>query len=219
MTRPRHEVDPATQGSLLPFDPGQLVVGKAAKLEQVNIEGGFYAIPVQSTPVGTETPVAQPKPEIVLSPEQQRAMSLKAEDSALNFLGRAEDAQKKISSMNRGRGALQRAGRDQAEQTRLTRAIETSTDTYRRFGRVAKTQYAHSIGIEETHEVTTNEFDEYEGRLRDVIRVHTTDPERYDELELGWREFTDTFDSEVQRQARHEEIQAELATLDMAEAA
>jgi hypothetical protein len=189
---PKHEIDPTTQASMLAPEPGKLAVSAA-----VEIEGAYYEAP----------PVAEPSSEPeVLSPEQQRIANLKAEDVALDFLGRAAGTERRISSMFRGKYALEMSGVDEPKQVRLAERIERSEVTKARFKRVAKKHFGLSIGIE-TEEVKSIEFIESKGIEEEVIKVKAKDSSRQPELSSRYRTFLKDYKgSKKSREARRDEI-------------
>ncbi|HVA11109.1 MAG TPA: hypothetical protein VNG32_02995, partial [Candidatus Dormibacteraeota bacterium] len=194
----KHEVDPATQASMLPATP-----------EQVAVEGAYYAA----------EPTAGPEPEAKLQPQtpdpeqekQEKIASLEAEGIALDFLGRAQATNKKISEMTRGQTRLRLDGKNHEEQARLGQAIETSGKNRFRFRRVAKKHFGLSIGIE-TEEVTKTI--EAKGVEEQVIKVVATEPERQAELVDSYKLFLKSYeDKPARRKTRRAEIVEEIAAL------
>jgi hypothetical protein len=155
----KHEVDP-TAPAALPIVPEQLVIGAEVEAE------------------AAESPVT---PELItetLSPEQEEKIAqLKAEDTALYFLGRAAETSMTIARMTKGQTRLRLEGRDQAKQTSLGESIEKSKENRLDFRRVAKKHFALSLGIE-TKEIIVSKFVQAEGVKKDVKEVVATDPAR-----------------------------------------
>lgn len=108
--------------------------------------------------------------------------------------------------MQRGRFALKQSDVEQAKQASLMIAIETSQETRYKFRRIARTQFARSLGIE-TEETICVEFVEDEGVEREVTRVVAKDPGREAELTDQYRPFIKRYEhNEKLRKARRAEI-------------
>jgi hypothetical protein len=179
----KHDIDPTTQASMLPPTPAGLALGAV-----IEMEGGYYQ---------AATTEAEPSQELA---------ALKAENVALEFLGRAAATEQRISNMSRGKYALEKSGVDESKQFNLAGNIERSEVTKARFKRVAKKHFALSIGIE-TKEVTSTEFRPAKGIEEEVIKVEAKESDRQPELSSRYREFLATYKgSQKQREKRRAEI-------------